>query len=198
MKTKLIHWLQEHHEWKMRLHRCMVHPVESRPRWWLRRCFPLFAKCGKGSLIHRSVRRDILPFHRFVLGERSVVEDFCCINNAMGDLIIGHDSRIGLHNTLIAPITIGNEVNLAQGVVVSALNHNYADTTHTIHTQGVSTKPVVISDDVWIGANATITPGVTIGRHSVVAAGSVVTHDVPPFTIVAGVPARIIKKIEAL
>jgi acetyltransferase-like isoleucine patch superfamily enzyme len=116
----------------------------------------------------------------------------------MGDLIIGHDTRIGLHNTLIAPITIGNEVNLAQGVVVSALNHNYADTTRSIHTQGVSTAPVIISDDVWIGANATITPGVTIGRHSVVAAGSVVTHDVPPFTIVAGVPARIIKNIEAI
>jgi acetyltransferase-like isoleucine patch superfamily enzyme len=62
----------------------------------------------------------------------------------------------------------------------------------------VSTKPVVISDDVWIGANATITPGVTIGRHSVVAAGSVVTHDVPPYTIVAGVPARIIKTIKAI
>ncbi len=198
MKTQLIQWLQAHPEWKMRLHRCMVHPVQSRPRWWLRRCFPLFAKCGRDSLIHSSVRRDILPFHKFVLGDRSVVEDFCCINNAMGDLIIGNDTRIGLHNTLIAPITIGNEVNLAQGVVVSALNHNYADTTRSIHTQGVNTAPVIISDDVWIGANATITPGVTIGKHSVVAAGSVVTHDVPPFTIVAGVPARIIKTLEAL
>ena len=56
--------------------------------------------------------------------------------------------------------------------------------------------PVVIEDNVWIGANVTVMPGVTIGKHSVVAAGSVVTTDIPPDTMAAGVPAKIIKKLE--
>jgi acetyltransferase-like isoleucine patch superfamily enzyme len=64
-----------------------------------------------------------------------------------------------------------------------------------IDEQGVSTNPVTIGDDIWIGANAVILPGVTIGDHSVVAAGAVVTKDVPPHTLVAGVPAKIIKTL---
>ena len=64
-----------------------------------------------------------------------------------------------------------------------------------IDEQGVSTKPVVIEDDIWIGANAVILPGVTIGHHTVVAAGAVVTKDVPPHSLVAGVPAKIIKQL---
>ena len=87
-------------------------------------------------------------------------------------------------------MTIGSHVNLAQGIVVTALNHNFKDTTLRIDEQGISTKPVVIGDDVWIGANAVILPGVTIGKHVVVAAGAVVTKDVPDNCIVGGVPAR--------
>jgi acetyltransferase-like isoleucine patch superfamily enzyme len=86
-------------------------------------------------------------------------------------------------------------VNLAQGITVTALNHNFEDTTKRIDEQGISTKPVVIGDDVWIGANAVILPGVTIGRHVVVAAGAVVTKDVPDYSLVAGVPAKEIKKL---
>ena len=56
-------------------------------------------------------------------------------------------------------------------------------------------KTIIIEEDVWIGANVTILPGVRIGPFSIVAAGSVVTKDVPPFTVVAGAPARVIKKI---
>ena len=78
---------------------------------------------------------------------------------------------------------------------MTALNHNFADTTKRIDEQGISTKPVVIGDDVWIGANAVILPGVTIGRHCVVAAGAVVTKDVPDNTVVAGVPAKVIKTL---
>jgi acetyltransferase-like isoleucine patch superfamily enzyme len=59
----------------------------------------------------------------------------------------------------------------------------------------VSTSAVVIEDDIWIGANAVILPGLTIGHHSVVAAGAVVTKDVPPHSLVAGVPAKVIKQI---
>ena len=109
--------------------------------------------------------------------------------------MIGDHTRIGLHNTIIGPVEIGSHVNLAQGITVTALNHNFGDTEKRIDEQGVSTNPVTIEDDVWIGANAVILPGVTIGNHCVVAAGAVVTKDVPPHSLVAGVPAKVIKQI---
>ena len=138
---------------------------------------------------------DTPPYRRFWLGRRSVIESYCCINNAVGDITIGDYTRIGLHCTVIGPVCIGNHVNLAQGITVTALNHNFEDTTKRIDEQGVSTHPVVIGDDVWIGANAVILPGVTIGSHCVVAAGAVVTKDVPANSVVAGVPAKVIKKL---
>lgn len=66
---------------------------------------------------------------------------------------------------------------------------------HWYRAQGITAKGIHIEDDVWLGANAIITDGVRIGKGSVVAAGSVVTRDVPPHTVVAGVPAKPIKQI---
>ena len=100
-----------------------------------------------------------------------------------------------LFRTIIGPVTIGSHVNLAQGITVTALNHNFEDAEKRIDEQGVSTTPVTIEDDVWIGANAVILPGVHIGNHCVVAAGAVVTKDVLPHSLVAGVPAKVIKQI---
>lgn len=173
----------------------IMNQVETRPRWYIRLLAPLYQHRGKGSVIHRSVRMDTPPYRKFSLGDHSVIESFCCINNAVGDVVIGHHTRVGLHNTIIGPVAIGNHVNLAQGITVTALNHNFSDANKRIDEQGVTTTPVVIEDDIWIGANAVILPGVTIGSHSVVAAGAVVTKDVPPHSLVAGVPAKIIKQL---
>ena len=156
---------------------------------------PLYQHRGQHSVIHRSARMDTPPYRIFSLGDYSVIESFACINNAVGDVIIGDHTRIGLHNTIIGPVEIGNNVNLAQGITVTALNHNFSDTDKRIDEQGVSTNPVTIEDDVWVGANAVILPGVTIGEHCVVAAGAVVTKDVPAHSLVAGVPAKVIKQI---
>ena len=169
---------------------------DARPRWYVRLLAPLYQHRGSGSKIYWSVRMDTPPYRRFWLGKRSVIESYCCINNAVGDVTIGDYTRIGIHCTVIGPVCIGSHVNLAQGITVTALNHNFEDATKRIDEQGVSTKPVVIGDDVWIGANAVILPGVTIGRHCVVAAGAVVTKDVPDNCVVAGVPARIIKSLK--
>jgi acetyltransferase-like isoleucine patch superfamily enzyme len=168
---------------------------DARPRWYIRLLAPLYQERGRGSKIYWSVRMDTPPYRLFSLGQNSVVESYSCINNAVGDVIIGDHTRIGIHNTIIGPVTIGSHVNLAQGITVTALNHNFSDTTRRIDEQGISTNPVTIENDVWIGANAVILPGVTIGQHAVVAAGAVVTADVPANTVVGGVPARIIKKI---
>lgn len=168
---------------------------DARPRWYIRLLAPLYQHRGRHSKIYRSVRMDTPPYRTFSLGDHSVVESFSCINNAVGDVVIGDHTRIGLHNTIIGPVTIGQHVNLAQGIVVTALNHNYSIPDQRIDQQGVTTADVTIGNDCWIGANAVILPGVTIGEHSVVAAGAVVTKDVPSHSLVAGVPARIIKQI---
>lgn len=187
-------YLQQHPQLKKRLHRLIMHPVKTRPYWWIRLLQPLYIKKGKGAVIYRSVRKDLPPFHQLRLGKYSVIEDFSCLNNAVGDIIIGDYTRIGLHNTIIGPVCIGNHVNLAQGVVISGLNHNYTDTTTLIDNQGVSTSPILIKDDSWIGANVVVTAGVTIGRHCIVGAGCVVTKDIPDYCIAVGNPTRIIKR----
>ena len=177
------------------LDRLIMNQRDARPRWYVRMLAPLYQHRGRGSKIYCSARMDTPPYRRFSLGRRSVVESYCCINNAVGDVVIGDHTRIGIHCTVIGPVTIGSHVNLAQGITVTALNHNFNDPSLRIDEQGVSTKAVVIGDDVWIGANAVILPGVTIGSHVVVAAGAVVTKDVPANTLVGGVPAKIIKQL---
>ena len=174
----------------------IIHPVKTRPRWWLRLFQFTYMKRGKKSVIYRSVRKDVVPFNRFVLGEYSVIEDFSTINNAVGDVLVGNRTRVGMGNTIIGPVRIGNHVNLAQNITVSGLNHNFQDVSVTIDQQGVSTVPITIKDNVWIGANSVILPGVTIGEHVVVAAGSVVTRSVPDYSVCAGSPARVIKKYD--
>ena len=173
----------------------IMNQVETRPRWFIRLLAPLYQHRGRHAIIHHSVRMDTPPYRKFWLGDYSVVESFACINNTVGDVIIGDHTRIGLHNTIIGPVTIGSHVNLAQGITITALNHNFDDSEKRIDQQGISTKEVVLEDDIWVGANAVILPGVTIGKHAVVAAGAIVTKDVPPHSLVAGVPAKVIRQI---
>lgn len=188
--------LKQHPTLKRWVHNLIMHPVKTRPQWWIRMFQFLYLKRGKGSVIYRSVRKDLAPFNNFFLGKYSVVEDFACLNNAVGDLFIGNNSRIGLSNTIIGPVRIGNNVNTAQNVTISGLNHNFQDVNKTIDSQGESTSPIVIEDDVWIGANSVILAGTNIGKHSIVGASSVVNRSVPPFTVVAGNPAKIIKQYD--
>jgi len=115
----------------------------------------------------------------------------------VGDIYIGDRTRIGLGCVLIGPVKVGNDIMFAQNIVVSGLNHGYADIDVPPSLQKIETKQIIIEDDVWIGANAVITAGTTIGKHSVIAAGSVVTKSVPPYTIVGGNPAKILKQYNA-
>ena len=172
----------------------LVHPVKTRPRGWLRLFQPFYIKRGRRSVIYSNIRKDIVPFNSFELGEKSVIESFSTINNMVGAITIGSRSRIGLGNTIIGPVKIGNNVNLAQNIIISGLNHNYSDPDKTIISQGVNTSEVIIEDDVWIGANSVILAGITIGKRSVIGAGSVVIRDVPPYSIVVGNPGKIIKQ----
>lgn len=168
---------------------------QARPRAWVKLLLnPFKHKRGSHAVVRRRSRLDVLPFQEFELGDYATIEDFATINNGMGPVHIGHHSFIGLSNVIIGPVRIGSHVILAQHIVVSGLNHGYEDISKPISQQPCQVKPIVIEDDCWIGANSVITAGVHIGRHAVVAAGSVVTRDVPAYSVVAGNPARLLKQ----
>ena len=110
-------------------------------------------------------------------------------------LTIGHNVSMNT-NVVIdssgAEISVGDNVLIGQNVVVRAADHVFRSQEMPIRFQGHVGEAIVIEDDVWIAANSVITKGVTIGSGAIVAAGSVVTRDIPPMTIVAGAPARAI------
>lgn len=179
------------------IHYLMMNQSGACPRKWVKWFInPFIFHYGKGSKIRNSVILNISPINPFSLGEKSIIEYFTIIDNGVGYVNIGKASRIGLRNTLIGPVQIGDQVILAQNVVLSGLNHNYEDIEQPIRSQGVKTLPIIVEDECWIGANSVITAGVHIGKHSIVAGGSVVTKSVPPYSIVAGNPAHLIKQYD--
>jgi len=90
---------------------------------------------------------DVLPFNKFELGEYSTIEDFATVNNGVGDVIIGVKTRIGLGNVIIGPVQIGNNVMLAQNIVLSGLNHSYENIEIPIMNQQVTKSKIIIEDD---------------------------------------------------
>ncbi len=171
---------------------------EARPRLWVKWFVnPFVHKKGSGAKVRWRTRMDVLPFNNFSLGSGSTIEDFSTINNGVGDVIIGDNTLIGMSNVIIGPITIGDNVIFAQNIVASGLNHEYTDVNTPIHQQKILVSPIIVEDDCWIAANSVITAGVTIGRHSVIAAGAVVTKNIPPNSVAAGNPAKVIKQYDA-
>lgn len=111
---------------------------------------------------------------------------------------IGRDSLIGEYSVIRGQggVKIGDRVYTSPFTQIIAVNHVFDDPQQSFVTQGITAEGIVIEDDVWLGAGAVITDGVRVGKGSVVAANAVVTKDVPPHTVVAGVPARPIRKID--
>ena len=182
-------------KWKARIHRMMF--CNARPRLWVKWFVnPLVFHHGKGAVIRRKTIMNVSPINAFGLGEHSTIEEYSIVDNGVGDVIIGNHSRIGLRATIIGPVSIGNHVILAQNTVLSGLNHLYQNPEQPIHQQGVTTAMIRIEDESWIGANTVITAGVTIGKHVVIGAGSVVTKNIPDYCIAIGNPVKIIKRYD--
>lgn len=177
------------------VYRMMVSENHPGCRLWVRIFInPFVHKVSRKSIIRSNARLDLAPWKMFSLGKKAVIEDFCCINNMVGDVYIEDNVHVGLSNTIIGPVSVGANTIMAQNIVLSGLNHGYADPDVPIKNQKETTAPIVIEEDCWIGANAVVVAGVTIGKHSIVAAGSVVTKHVPPYSIVGGNPAKILKQ----
>jgi acetyltransferase-like isoleucine patch superfamily enzyme len=110
---------------------------------------------------------------------------------------IGRDSLIGEYTVIRGQggVDIGDRVYTSPFVQIIAVNHVFDDRKRPFIDQGITAEGIIIEDDVWLGSGAIITDGVRIGQGSVVAAGAVVTKDVAPYTVVGGVPARLIREI---
>jgi maltose O-acetyltransferase len=106
---------------------------------------------------------------------------------------LGDRSDIGMDALVIGPIVIGRDVMMGPRCILMASNHETSAFDVPMNRQGFrEPQPIVIEDDVWIGAGVVILPGRRIGTGSIVGAGAVVAHDVPPWTIVAGNPAAVV------
>lgn len=107
---------------------------------------------------------------------------------------IGDNSGIGINAYIQGECYIGKNVMMGPSCTIYTINHEFSDIEIPMCEQGIQKeKPVYIGDDVWIGSNVIILPGVIIEKHSIIGAGAVVTKNVPEKAIVAGNPARIIR-----
>jgi maltose O-acetyltransferase len=107
---------------------------------------------------------------------------------------IGDNSSLGPYSWVANDTQIGNDVMMAPYVIILSGSHNFDRTDITMREQGAPPpQKIVIGNDVWIGTRSIILPGVNVGHHSIIGAGSVVTKDVPDWAIVAGNPASIIR-----
>ncbi len=128
-----------------------------------------------GAILHVYNFRDI-PHAGINIGRDSLVGEYCIIRGQGG-------------------VRIGDRVYASPMVQILAVNHVFDDPGRPFAGQGITAEGIVVEDDVWIGASAIINDGVHIGKGAVIAAGAVVTQDVPAHTLVGGVPARIIREI---
>jgi len=129
------------------------------------------------------------------IGRFTVIECTGVIRHLGKGFRIGHDSNLGDYCFVGAAggVTIGEKVLIGQGVRFHSENHVFTRTDVPIKEQGVTHAGIVVEDDVWLGSGVLLLDGVRVGRGAVVAAGSVVTTDVPPMAVVGGVPARVLK-----
>lgn len=162
-----------------------------------------YLEAGRDLIIEDYAEMNCLAIRKIRIGNRVSIGKFAIIrpsNSYGGDigegLKIGNNSNIGPYAYIGCSgyIEIGNNVMISPRVSIYAENHVFERTDIPMKEQGVKKEFVIIEDDCWIAANSIILAGVTVGRGSVVSAGSVVTKDVPPYSVVAGVPARIIKQ----
>lgn len=160
---------------------------------------------GNGVYLDQNTYLHACP-NGIKIGENSIVMhgavlhvyNFRDLPNA--GITIGRDSLVGEYSVIRGQggVYIGDRVYTSPFTQIIAVNHVFDDPERPFIEQGITAQGILIEDDVWLGAGVVVTDGVRVGKGAVVAAGAVVTKDVPPHTVVAGVPAKPIKKITGL
>jgi acetyltransferase-like isoleucine patch superfamily enzyme len=150
---------------------------------------------GRGVLIDALSREGVFIGDRVNIGDFTRIEASGTITGIGKGISIGTNSGIGAFSFIggAGGVVIGNDVIMGQLVSFHPENHNYDRLNVPIRLQGVNRQGIVVEDDCWIGAKVTFLDGAHVGRGCVIGAGSVVRGVIPPFSIVAGVPARVIK-----
>ena len=139
----------------------------------------------------KSLRRSAVKGFALYVGKNVNIEHGAVVSSK---LRIGDNSGIGVDCVCNGDLTIGKDVMMGPECVIISRNHKFTDTDIPMRLQGYyPEEPCVIEDDVWIGRRVMIMPGVHIGKGCVIAAGAVVTKDIPDYAIAGGVPARVIR-----
>lgn len=181
-----------------------------KPFWivslWLRRRYSiaLTAKLkgidnillATGSSVGHGAVLDTTKGGKIVVGKNSGFGPYTYVNTWGGDIILGDHTTVDSFGVIYGHggLRIGDNVLIATQVAIIPANHGFDDPKIPIRQQAITCKGITIQDDVWIGAGAKILDGVTIEKGSVIGAGSVVTHDIPPYSVAVGVPAKVIRK----
>lgn len=179
--------------------------------WWRSNKMKIYTSLLRSSA--GSIGKNTLispPFQSFNIkemhiGDNTRISEYCwiqCIDSYQGKnfsprLDIGNDVHIGRFAHVIAcdNIKIGNSVVIAERVYISDNLHGFEDINMPIMKQPLKQAgPVIIEDEAWIGNGACILPNVTIGKHAIIGSNAVVTKDIPPYSVAAGVPAKVIKQ----
>ena len=160
------------------------------PYWYLR-------SAEKGKMVSVQGKPFIRNKGKIILGDRvrvwSIFQQVKLSVRRGGILIVGNNSRLnGVHIAVKKKVSIGNNVRIAPYVLI--MDSDFHDVNNHFSEEG-KTDAVIIHDNVWIATKATILKGVTIGEGAVIGACSLVIKDVPPYTVVGGVPAKVIKNL---
>jgi acetyltransferase-like isoleucine patch superfamily enzyme len=145
-------------------------------------------------IVHPKARVQIDPNIRF--GRHATVHPYARVTISGGSLKMGEWANIQTFSIVAvgsSKVTIGNHVRVGPNTNLIGVNHVFHDRETPIHRQPMEDPGLEIGDDVWIGANCVVLPGVKIGRGAVVGAGTVVTKDVPEFAVLVGNPGRVIR-----
>ena len=162
---------------------------------------PGLIKTGKNLTIKDNVSIQALSHDgiqfgdNMMVGRYTTIECTGVIRDLGAGLTVGNNSNFGEYNFIgvRGPVEIGNDVLFGPRVTIHAENHTFKRLDVPIRKKEVSRKGVKIGDDCWIGSGTIILDGVTIGKGSVIAAGTVLTKSIPPYSLAAGVPARVTK-----
>ena len=145
---------------------------------------------------------DVIPrnndqkLNKLVIGKRSNIEKRCTINTWYGDIVLEDRTGIGIGSVVIGPVTMHKGSAFAQNCFVTGISHHFKDISQNFRHQGFKVKEVVLEEDAMVGSNSVVLPGVRIGKNSVVGAGSVVTKDIPPYSVAVGNPAKVISRYD--